>query len=150
MGFNSGSKGLNSVQFILMKPLTLLHTIAFLGIFYKVKKECLSLRRHPSAPSFGHIYHCDLVSMIKPFARFSLKMLEEVCTEFVKKASVSQKSTQWQSNITWGVNEFIPTIYTFCDRYGWNLVWKNLMWCHLVGFSFVRLTGVRDIFYFRA
>ena len=94
MGFNSGSKGLNSVQFILMKPLTLLHTIAFLGIFYKVKKECLSLRRHPSAPSFGHIYHCDLVSMIKPFARFSLKMLEEVCTEFVKKASVSQKSTE--------------------------------------------------------
>jgi hypothetical protein len=29
--------------------------------------------------------------MIKPFARFSLKMLEELCTEFVKKASVSWK-----------------------------------------------------------
>jgi len=29
-----------------MKPLTLLHTIAFLGIFYKIKKECLSLRPH--------------------------------------------------------------------------------------------------------
>jgi hypothetical protein len=65
--------------------------------------------------------NCDFLS--NKSAGFAWDSLQVFLTKHCWSGTISWKSAQWQAcTIVRDINEFLPVISTFINRYGWNLV----------------------------